>query len=71
MGEPRRAEPHLRELETVALLEQHVLARDFQPVEFQLAVVRVREATYFGMLFIFSPKSPVPSIAGQAAANPS
>jgi hypothetical protein len=40
-------------------------------VAFQVADCRVREATYLGMLFIFSPNSPVPSIFGQAAAKPS
>ena len=40
-------------------------------VAFHEAVSRVREATYLGMLFIFSPNSPVPSMVGQAAAKPS
>ena len=38
---------------------------------FQSAVVSVDDTTYLGMLFIFSPNAPVPSIVGQAAANPS
>jgi hypothetical protein len=40
-------------------------------VAFEPALVRVRETTYFGMLFIFSPNALVPGIVGQAAANPS
>ena len=31
----------------------------------------VRDATYLGIEFIRSPKSPVPSMFGQAAAKPS
>jgi len=34
-------------------------------VAFHVAVCRVREATCFGMAFIFAPKSPMPSIVGQ------
>ena len=40
-------------------------------VAFHVAVSSEREATYFGMLFIFSPNSPVPCMVGQAAAKPS
>jgi hypothetical protein len=40
-------------------------------VAFHVAARRVREATYLGMPFIFSPNSPVPSIVGHAAAKPS
>ncbi len=41
MGEPRRAEPDLRDLETVADAGEHVLVADFEPVEFQLAMAAV------------------------------
>src|SRR4029077_16287547 len=41
----------------------------FEPVHSTLS--RVAETTSFGMLFIFSPNSPVPGMVGQAAAKPS
>ena len=41
MGQPRRAEADLRRAQTVALGHQHVLHRDFQPVEFELAMAAV------------------------------
>ena len=31
----------------------------------------VDDTTYFGIVFIFTPNSPTPSIVGHAAANPS
>jgi len=41
----------------------------FEPDHSSLSSVEV--TTYFGMVFIFSPNSPVPSIFGQAEAKPS
>src|SRR2546426_5269579 len=41
----------------------------FEPVHSALS--RVDETTYFGIVFIFSPNSPVPSIVGHAEAKPS
>src|SRR2546430_10015397 len=35
------------------------------------ALSRVDDTTYFGIVFIFSPNSPVPSIVGHAEAKPS
>ena len=41
MREPRRAEPDLRHLQAVADIHQHVLVRDFEPVELELAMAAV------------------------------
>src|SRR6266851_3074905 len=41
----------------------------FEPAHSTLS--SVDETTYLGMLFIFSPNSPVPGMVGQAAAKPS
>ena len=36
--QPRRTEPDLRDLEAITFTQQHVLARNFQSIEFELAV---------------------------------
>ena len=41
MREPRRAEPDLRGAQAVALVHQHVFARHFEAVEFELAMAAV------------------------------
>src|SRR5256886_10298051 len=40
-------------------------------VPLHVGFLSVDETTYFGIVFIFSPNSPVPSIVGHAEAKPS
>src|SRR2546430_558815 len=40
-------------------------------VPLHVGFLSVDETTYFGIVFIFTPNSPVPSIVGHALANPS
>ena len=39
--QPRRTEPDLRDAQAVAVIHQHVFVRDFEPVEFELAMAAV------------------------------
>ena len=41
MRQPRRPKPDLRAAQAVAILDQHVFGRDFQAVEFELAMAAV------------------------------
>jgi len=41
MGQPRRAKPHLHDLQTVAEAAEHVVVMDFEAVELKLAMAAV------------------------------